>query len=153
MKKTSIVIYHNPNCGTSRNVLAMIRQSGQEPRIIEYLKTPPSRRTMITLLRSMKMKAHELLRPNEALYEELGLANSKLSEDQVIELMLNNPALINRPIVITAKGTRLCRPSEVVLEILPYPLTRSFTKEDGSVVKVKTKSIRRQIHGKRLRKN
>lgn len=131
----SITIYHNPACGTSRNTLAMIRQSGEEPRVIEYLKEPPSRSTLVTLLKAMRITPRELLRRKGTPYDELGLADDKWSDDELIDLMLEHPILIERPIVVTPKGTRLCRPSELVLSILPHPDIGDFTKEDGEVVK------------------
>lgn len=131
----SITIYHNPACGTSRNTLAMIRQSGEEPRVIEYLKEPPSRSTLVTLLKAMRITPRELLRRKGTPYDELGLADGKWSDDELIDLMLEHPILIERPIVVTPKGTRLCRPSELVLGILPNPDIGDFTKEDGEVVK------------------
>lgn len=134
MNKKGIIIYHNPNCGTSRNTLAMIRQSGVEPSIVEYLITPPTRKELVALLKSLKMKARDLLREKGTPYHELGLDNPNLKEDQLLDLMVTHPLLINRPIVITPKGTRLCRPSEVVLEILPNPDIGNFKKEDGSLV-------------------
>jgi arsenate reductase len=130
----AVTIYHNPSCGTSRNTLAMIRQSGEEPEIIEYLKTPPTRQRLIELLRSMRMRPRELLRRKGTPYDELGLDEPKWSDDELITLMLEHPILINRPIVVTSKGVRLCRPSEVVLEILSNPAIGPFTKEDGEVV-------------------
>jgi len=129
----TITIYHNPACGTSRNTLAMIRQSGEEPVVIEYLKTPPSRERLVELLAAMNMPARALLREKGTPYAELGLADPKWTEDELIDFMLAHPILINRPIVETPKGTRLCRPSETVLEILPNPVGR-FVKEDGEVV-------------------
>jgi arsenate reductase len=129
-----ITIYHNPACGTSRNTLAMIRQSGEEPRVIEYLKTPPSRDELADLIRAMGITPRELLREKGTPYDELGLADSKWSDDQLIDAMIAHPILINRPIVVTPKGTRLCRPSEAVLDILPNPAIGPFTKEDGDVV-------------------
>jgi arsenate reductase (glutaredoxin) len=132
-----VTIYHNPACGTSRNTLAMIRQSGVEPRIIEYLKTPPSRQELGELIRAIGKGARALLREKGTPYKELGLDDVKLSEDELIGFMLAHPILINRPIVITERGVRLCRPSEVVLEILPNPDIGPFTKEDGEVVTAK----------------
>jgi arsenate reductase len=114
-----ITIYHNPNCGTSRNVLAMIRNSGEEPRVIENLRTPPGRDELVGLLQRMGMRSRELLRRKGTPYDELGLDEAKWTDDQLIDLMLEHPILINRPIVVTARGARLCRPSETVLEILP----------------------------------
>jgi arsenate reductase len=133
----SITIYHNPSCGTSRNTLAMIRQSGEEPEIIEYLKTPPSRERLMELLRGMGMRPRELLRRKGTPYDELGLDDPKWTDDELIGLMLEHPILINRPIVVTRKGVRLCRPSEIVLDILPNPQIGTFTKEDGAVVTAK----------------
>lgn len=117
----SITIYHNPACGTSRNTLAMIRNSGVEPTIIEYVKTPPTRAELVSLLHAMRMPARELLRKKGTPYEELGLDNPALSDDALIDYMVQYPLLMNRPVVITPIGTRLCRPSETVLEILPNP--------------------------------
>ena len=130
----TITIYHNPACGTSRNTLAMIRQSGVEPRIIEYLKTPPDRGQLVGLIRDMGITARELLRRKGTPYDELGLDNPEFGEDALIEAMLNHPILINRPIVVTPLGTKLCRPSEAVLEILPNPDIGPFTKDNGEVV-------------------
>ncbi len=130
----AVTIYHNPACGTSRNTLAMIRQSGVEPRIIEYLKTPPSRQELERILRAIGKGARALLREKGTPYKELGLDDPKWSEEELIGLMLAHPILINRPIVVTECGVRLCRPSETVLEILPNPDIGPFTKEDGEVV-------------------
>lgn len=130
----SVTIYHNPDCATSRNTLAMIRQSGVEPIVIEYLKTPPARQKLIELIEKMRMPARSLLREKGTPYAELGLANLKWSDDDLIDFMLANPILINRPIVVTAKGVKLCRPSEAVLEILPNPHIGRFVKQDGEVV-------------------
>lgn len=129
----SVTIYHNPSCGTSRNTLAMIRQSGEEPEVIEYLKTPPDRARLLALVRAMGITVRELLREKGTPYAELGLADPKWSDDELIDFMLAHPILINRPIVVTAKGTKLCRPSEAVLDLLENPLT-SFVKEDGEKV-------------------
>jgi arsenate reductase len=129
----SVTIYHNPNCGTSRNTLAMIRQSGEEPEIIEYLKNPPSRARLIELIAAMGIPVRALLREKGTPYAELGLADPKWSDDQLIDFMLAHPILINRPIVVTVKGTILCRPSEAVLDLLDQPTT-SYVKEDGEVV-------------------
>ncbi|MFA5900688.1 MAG: arsenate reductase (glutaredoxin) [Hyphomicrobium sp.] len=136
----SITIYHNPACGTSRNTLAMIRQSGEDPEVIEYLKTPPSRSTLVALIRAMGSQPRDLLRKKGTPYEELDLDDPKWSDDEIIDFMMVHPILINRPIVVTPKGTRLCRPSEVVLEILPNAGIGSFTKEDGEVVTAGKKS-------------
>jgi arsenate reductase len=131
---TDIIIYHSPACGTSRNVLALIRNSGVEPRIVEYLKTPPSRDELVGLIRRMGMPVRELLRRKGTPFDELGLGDAKWTDDELIDLMLVHPILINRPIVVTPLGVRLCRPSEVVLEILPDPQRGAFAKEDGEVV-------------------
>lgn len=130
----TITIYHNPTCGTSRNTLAMIRQSGEEPRVVEYLKTPPSRNELIDLIRTMRITPRELLRQKGTPYDELGLGEDKWSDDDLIDAMLKTPILINRPIVVSPLGVRLCRPSEVVLDILPNPNIGPFTKDDGEVV-------------------
>jgi len=129
----SVTIYHNPSCGTSRNTLAMIRASGEEPEIIEYLKTPPDRARLIALIQAMGISARALLREKGTPYAELGLADPKWSDDELIDFMLAHPILINRPIVVTARGTKLCRPSETVLDLLDGPVT-SFVKEDGEKV-------------------
>lgn len=130
----TITIYHNPACGTSRNTLAMIRQSGEEPRIVEYLVTPPSREELIVLIRDMGMTPRELLRQKGTPYDALDLGNPKWNDDALIDAMLEHPILINRPIVVTPRGTLLCRPSEAVLAILPNSDIGPFTKEDGEVV-------------------
>jgi len=129
----SVTIYHNPDCGTSRNTLAMIRQSGEEPEVIEYLKTPPDRARLIELIRELGIPVRALLREKGTPYAELGLADSKWNDDQLIDFMLAHPILINRPIVVTPKGTKLCRPSEAVLDLLDNPVAR-FAKENGEVV-------------------
>lgn len=129
-----ITIYHNPKCGTSRNVLAMIRNSGIEPDIIYYLETPPSREKIVQLLRDMKISVRELLRQKDTPYDELDLDNKKWSDAQLIDFIVQHPILMNRPIVITHLGTKLCRPSESVLDILPTPQLSPFIKEDGEVV-------------------
>jgi len=130
----TITIFHNPACGTSRNTLAMIRKSGDEPIVIEYLKDPPSRERLVELLKAMGISARDLLRQKGTPYDELGLADPKWTEGQLIDFMMAHPILINRPIVVTPKGVRLCRPSEAVLDILPNPDIGDFTKEDGEVV-------------------
>lgn len=130
----STTIYHNPSCGTSRNTLAMIRQSGEEPKVIEYLKQPPTRAELVHLLSAMKMRPRDLLREKGTPYAELGLADPKWSDDQLIDFMIEHPILMNRPIVVTPLGARLCRPSEVVLEILPNSDIGNFVKEDGQPV-------------------
>ena len=129
----SVTIYHNPACGTSRNTLAMIRQSGEDPEVIEYLKNPPSRERLIALIAAMGISVRALLREKGTPYAELGLADPKWSDDQLLDFMLAHPILINRPIVVTPKGTKLCRPSEAVLDLLERPAI-SFVKEDGEVV-------------------
>jgi arsenate reductase len=130
----SITIYHNPACGTSRNTLAMVRASGVEPEVIEYLKSPPSRARLTELIAAMGGDARALIREKGTPYEELGLANPDLSRDALIDAMLQHPILINRPIVVTAKGVKLCRPSELVLSLLDNPNIGRFVKEDGEVV-------------------
>ena len=130
----TVTIYHNPACGTSRNALAMIRQSGIAPEVIEYLKTPPSREKLQGLIAAMGISAHSLLREKGTPYAELGLGDPQRTDDQLIDAMLAHPILINRPIVVTPKGIRLCRPSERVLAILPNPHIGRFTKEDGEIV-------------------
>ena len=130
----SITIYHNPDCGTSRNTLALIRNSGAEPTIIYYLETPPSRDELRQLIAAMAIPVRALLRQNVEPYDALGLAEERFTDDQLIDFMLQHPILINRPIVVTPRGTRLCRPSEVVLEILPAPQKGAFVKEDGERV-------------------
>jgi arsenate reductase len=129
-----ITIYHNPQCGTSRNTLALIRNSGAEPEVIAYLQTPPSRETLQQLIAAMGVPVREVIRSKEKLYTELQLDNPALTDDQLIDAMLAHPILLNRPIVVTPLGTRLCRPSEVVLDILPAPQRGAFTKEDGERV-------------------
>ena len=131
---SNITIYHNPACGTSRNTLEMIRNSGAEPTIIYYLETPPTRDELVKLIADMGITVRALLRKNVEPYEKLGLAEDKFTHDQLIDFMLQHPILINRPIVVTPQGTRLCRPSEVVLEILPDAQKGAFTKEDGEKV-------------------
>ena len=131
----NVTIYHNPSCGTSRNVLAMIRQSGVEPEVIAYLETPPSRETLERLLAAMGKRPRDILRRKGTPYDELGLDDPALSDAALLDAMLAHPILIERPIVVTAKGVRLCRPSETVLEILENPEIGSFAKEDGEVVK------------------
>ncbi len=129
-----ITIYHNPDCGTSRNTLALIRNSGAEPRIVEYLKDPPSRAELVVLLKRMGITARRLLREKGTPFGELGLGNPSLTEDELLDAMMAHPILINRPIVVTPLGARLCRPSELVLDILPDPQRGAFTKEDGEQV-------------------
>ena len=129
----TVTIYHNPACGTSRNTLAMIRQSGEEPEVIEYLKTPPDRARLIELIAAMAIPVRALLREKGTPYAELGLADPKWSDDQLINFMLDHPILINRPIVVTPKGVKLCRPSEAVLDLLDHPVA-NFAKEGGEKV-------------------
>jgi arsenate reductase len=131
---SDITIYHNPACGTSRNVLALIRNSGVEPTVIEYLKTPPDRATLERLISAMGLPVRDVLREKGTPYAELGLADPKWSDAELIDCMLQHPILIQRPIVATPLGTRLCRPSEAVLDILPDPQRAAFSKEDGEPV-------------------
>jgi arsenate reductase (glutaredoxin) len=130
----TVTIYHNPKCGTSRNVLAMIRASGEEPVVIEYLKNPPTRERLVELIAAMGISVREPLREKGTPYAELGLGDPKWSDDQLLDVMIAHPILINRPIVVTPKGVRLCRPSEAVLDILPNPNIGRFVKEDGALV-------------------
>lgn len=129
------IIYHNPDCGTSRNTLAMIRVSGEAPEVIEYLKNPPDREKLLELLSAMHITPRDLLRQKGTPYDELGLGDPALSDDALIDAMLEHPLLINRPIVVTDAGTRLCRPSERVLALLAHPI-KHFVKEDGEVVSI-----------------
>ena len=131
---STITIYHNPACGTSRNVLSLIRNSGEEPTVIEYLKTPPDRETLEQLVAAMGIPVRDVLRQKGTPFDELGLADTQWSDAQLIDFLLQHPILINRPIVVTPLGTRLCRPSEVVLDILPQPQQGAFSKEDGEAV-------------------
>lgn len=131
---STITIYHNPACGTSRNVLSLIRNSGEEPTVIEYLKTPPDRETLEQLVAAMGIPVRDVLRQKGTPFDELGLADTQWSDAQLIDFMLQHPILINRPIVVTPLGTRLCRPSEAVLDILPQPQQGAFSKEDGEAV-------------------
>ncbi|SEQ27299.1 arsenate reductase [Devosia sp. YR412] len=128
-------IYHNPDCGTSRNTLAMIRQSGVEPEIIQYLQTPPTRERLVWLISEAGLTVRETIRTKDTPYEALGLSDASLSDDQLLDAMLLHPILINRPFVVTARGVRLCRPSELVLAILENPDIGPFTKEDGEVIR------------------
>ncbi len=130
----TITIYHNPDCGTSRNTLAMIRQSGEEPFIIEYLKIPPTRARLVELVAAMGISMRALLRQKGTPYAELGLADPKWTDDALLDFMMAHPILINRPIVVTPRGVKLCRPSKAVLDILPNPAIGPFAKEDGEVV-------------------
>ncbi len=131
---TDIVIYHNPDCGTSRNTLAMIRNAGIEPHVVEYLKTPPSRALLIELIERAGLTPRALLREKGTPYAELGLGDESLSDEALLDAMMTHPVLINRPLVVTPLGVRLCRPSEVVLDILLGPQRAAFAKEDGEQV-------------------
>ena len=130
----TITIYHNPKCGTSRNVLALIRNSGVEPEVIEYLKTPPTKARLAELVAATGQGVRALIREKGTPYAELGLADAKWSDDQLLDFMLAHPILINRPLVVTPLGVKLCRPSEAVLDILPNPQQAAFAKEDGEQV-------------------
>lgn len=134
MSNHQVTIYHNPDCGTSRNTLEMIRNAGIEPTVIEYLKVPPSRDTLCKLIQDMGTPVRALLREKGTPYEELGLADEKWSDEQLLVFMMAYPILMNRPIVVTELGTKLCRPSEVVLDILPADQQGAFIKEDGEKV-------------------
>lgn len=129
-----VIIYHNPECGTSRNTLGLIRNAGIEPHVVEYLKTPPSRAMLESLIARMGIPVRELLREKGTPYHDLGLDNSSLTDEQLVDAMLAHPILINRPIVVTSLGVALCRPSERVLDLLPTPQHGAFTKEDGTAV-------------------
>lgn len=130
----SVIIYHNPDCGTSRNVLALIRNAGIEPRIVEYLKTPPSRETLVDVIERMGIPVRAMLREKGTPYAEFGLDDPAVSDDALLDAMMAHPILINRPIVVTPLGVKLCRPSETVLDILPAPQRAGFAKEDGEAV-------------------
>ena len=130
----TVTIYHNPDCGTSRNTLALIRNSGTEPEVIEYLKTPPSRDTLLDLMHRAGLTPRALLREKGTPFAELELANPSLTDDQLVDAMIAHPILINRPLVVTPLGVKLCRPSEAVLDILPNPQRGAFAKEDGEKV-------------------
>ena len=130
----SITIYHNPACGTSRNTLALIRNSGAEPEVIEYLKTPPSKERLQQLLAGMGLGARNLLRQKGTPYDELGLADPKWTDDELLDFVVQHPILMNRPVVVTPLGAKLCRPSEAVLELLANPQLGAFSKEDGEAV-------------------
>jgi arsenate reductase (glutaredoxin) len=134
MSDSTVLIYHNPDCGTSRNTLALIRNTGIEPTIIEYLKTPPERATLVALLKQMNMTPRQLLREKGTPYAELKLGELHWTDDDLMDQMLKHPILINRPIVVTERGAKLCRPSEAVLDLLPLPQKGSFSKEDGERV-------------------
>lgn len=130
----TVTILHNPACGTSRNTLALIRNSGEDPEIIEYLKRPPTRTVLSDLIRRMGVPVRAVLREKGTPYAELGLGDLSLTDEQLLDAMMAHPILINRPIVVTPLGVRLCRPSETVLDILPNPQRGAFTKEDGEAV-------------------
>jgi len=130
----TVTIYHNPACGTSRNTLALIRNAGVEPEVIEYLKTPPSRSTLSRMIRDAGLSVRQAIREKEKLFAQLGLADATLTDEQLLDAMLAHPVLINRPFVVTPAGTRLCRPSELLLEILTEAQKGPFSKEDGEVV-------------------
>jgi arsenate reductase len=132
--ETDIIIYHNPDCGTSRNTLAMIRNAGIEPHVVEYLKTPPSRAMLSQLIERAGLPPRQLLREKGTPYAELGLGDESLSDDALIDAMMEHPILINRPLVVSPLGVRLCRPSEVVLDLLPTTQQGAFAKEDGEMV-------------------
>lgn len=131
---SQITIYHNPQCGTSRNTLAMIRNSGEEPRVVHYLETPPIRSELKALIEAMAIPVRDVLRQKGTPYDELNLGNPHWTDEELIDFMMKHPILINRPIVATPLGTRLCRPSEAVLDLLPNPQLGAFTKEDGEKV-------------------
>ncbi|PHK94076.1 arsenate reductase (glutaredoxin) [Pseudoroseomonas rhizosphaerae] len=131
---SDVTIYHNPACGTSRNTLALIRNSGEEPQVIEYLKTPPTREELKGLIQRMGVSVRDVLRQKGTPYEELGLGDPSLTDDQLLDAMMAHPILINRPIVVTPLGVKLCRPSEAVLDILPNPQQGAYAKEDGEPV-------------------
>ncbi len=141
----NITIYHNPDCGTSRNTLALIRNTGVEPVIVEYVKNPPDRNTLREMIAAAGLSVREALREKGTPYAALGLDNPALSDDELLDAMLTHPILINRPFVVTPQGVRLCRPSEVVLDILPLPQQGPFSKEDGEVVI--------DVDGRRVAKN
>ena len=130
----AVTIYHTPDCGTSRNVLALIRNSGVEPEVVEYLKTPPSREVLASLIKALALPVREVMRRNGTPYDELKLDDAALSDADLVNAMLKHPILINRPIVVTPLGTRLCRPSELVLELLGNPQRTAFAKEDGQLI-------------------
>ena len=132
---TDIIVYHNPACGTSRNTIAMIREAGIEPHVVEYLKSPPIRALLVELIARSEMTPRELLREKGTPFAELGLDDEGLSDDALVDAMMAHPILINRPLVVSPKGVKLCRPSEAVLDLLPEGLARDFVKEDGEVVR------------------
>ncbi len=131
---STVTIFHNPNCGTSRNTLALIRNAGIEPQVIAYLETPPTREQLVQLIAACGLSVRDVLRSKGDVYEQLKLDDPTWTDDQLLDFMVAHPILINRPIVVTPLGTRLCRPSELVIDILPQPQQGPFTKEDGEVV-------------------
>ena len=133
-KMTDITIYHNPKCGTSRNTLALIRNSGAEPKVIQYLETPPTREELVALIARIGLPIRDIMRQKESIYSELDLGHEAWTDDALVDHMLQHPILINRPIVVTPIGAQLCRPSEKVLDILPSPQRGAFNKEDGEAV-------------------
>jgi arsenate reductase len=137
-EQIDVVIYHNPGCGTSRNVLAMIRDAGIEPHVVEYLKTPPSRALLAQLIERAGMTPRALLREKDTPYAELGLGDGSLTDGALVDAMMAHPVLINRPLVVSPRGVRLCRPSEAVLDLLPVPLARDFVKEGGEIIRAAT---------------
>lgn len=134
MNAPDVIIYHNPDCGTSRNTLGLIRNAGIEPHVIEYLKTPPTRALLARLIARMGISTRALLREKGTPYHELGLGDPTLTDERLLDAMMAHPILINRPIVVTSRGVKLCRPSEAVLDILPLPQRGEFRKEDGELV-------------------
>jgi arsenate reductase len=133
--RVRVTIYHNPACGTSRNTLALIRATGTEPKVVEYLAEPPSREELVSLIERMNVAPRDLLRQKGTPYADLGLEDETLTEDQLVDAMMEHPVLINRPIVVGPRGVRLCRPAELVLDVLDQPLREDFVKEDGELVK------------------
>ena len=133
-RPTDVIIYHNPECGTSRNALAMIRNAGIEPHVIEYLKTPPSRALLLQLMRRAAITPRQLLREKGTPFHQLGLEDPELTDDQLVDAMMEHPILINRPLIVSPLGVKLCRPSEVVLDLIPTPQEGAFAKEDGEQV-------------------
>lgn len=142
-----VTIWHNPDCGTSRNTLAMIRAAGIEPTVVAYLTTPPSRDDLAKAIADAGLSVREAVREKGAPFEEFGLGDPTVSDDRILDAMLDHPILINRPFVFTERGVRLCRPSEVVLEILPAPLPGDFAKEDGEVVRASSTASRDRLQG------
>ena len=141
MNTVDVIIYHNPDCGTSRNTLGLIRNAGIEPHIIEYLKTPPTRSMLTSLIKRMGIKVRDVLREKDTPFVELGLGDLSLSDDRIFDAIEAHPILINRPIVVTSRGVKLCRPSEKVIDILPWTQLGEFRKEDGEVVVDSTRTV------------